>query len=74
MEDPKAYSQKTVTEFLAIAPPASRAFFQLKMFCPKCPLARFCTLTDAMAIYEIEAEIFFEAVSKHLDQNSKQGE
>ncbi|MCC6259824.1 MAG: hypothetical protein IT311_03085 [Anaerolineales bacterium] len=66
MEDPKEFSQQTVSEFLEYAPQASKAFLELGMACISCHLARFCTLEEVRKAYKLDEKTFFEAISKYL--------
>ena len=59
-----AIAETSAADFLAATPKAVRFFIDQGTECTVCSLARFCTLSDVITIYDLDEKKFLEELVK----------
>lgn len=65
-----AISETSAADLLAATPKAVRFFIDQGTECAVCSLARFCTLSDVITIYDLDENKFLEELAKLNVQKS----
>lgn len=61
--------ESNVAAILKAAPQTGAVFNRQKTACVGCSFARFCTLTDVIAAYQLDETAFLSEMKKSLKQN-----